>query len=152
MGVREWLNNNPGAAVGSVTALLLVALVVLFWSWGGSSQRAAAYYWDLEDGVVFTARPGQEPPIEAPSGGPGVRAQLYTCGECTPAEWFGVLETRPDASLGLAEADEEAGRLIRALRGGEVRGSGWVAFDSPEGEAILSSVYEQCEQPRECHP
>ena len=159
MSVREWMNNNSALVTGAAALLLLIALTVLYFQFaspGGGTLRAI-YFKDLETGEMFEQAGGTIAPITAPSGGRGVRAHLYTCGECTPDEWFGYLETFSEEAR--ARYDEEGyvpdmedEHLVRDLNNGR-----WVGYFTREGERIIESVYAPCpgdhdESPRVCLP
>lgn len=158
MSMREWVNNNSIL----VTSMTLVALVVAL----GAvilQQRAPAYrgpsevyFWDMETDEPFAASIESVPPIEAPSGGRGVRAYLHSCGECTPGEWFGYLETHTDEARRFYEEEgilpmEEDVTLVRPLEGGD-----WVSRDR-DGR-ITARVSQPCDPddadsfPQRCLP
>ena len=146
MNVREWLNNNSNVATSAAIVLLVVALTVLYFQAGGRGDIGAreVYFMDMDTGEFFTGRLDAIPPIEAPSGGRGVRANLYTCGECEPGEWFGYLETYTSQAKRqyeeegiLSEADEDY--LVRSLGGDR-----WEPYFSMAGEQLRDRVYDHC--------
>ena len=148
MSVREWLNNNPQVSMGVAVAVVIVALVALAWQFRDVGQRSApdAYFWDIQAGEAFVRSGDELAPIEAPSGGEGARAQLYTCGECAPDEWFGYLEKytddakqRYEASGELPSAEEH---FIRALDGDR-----WMPYYSQEGQRIIDAIYAVYDDP-----
>lgn len=156
MSIRDWMNNNSTVVTLAAVGLLVVALGVLFVTQRGPSpgELRDAYFWDLEANEPFVAPARAIPPIEAPSGGRGVRAHLHTCGECTADEWFGYLETYTDEAKehyereGVPPADDDE-LLVRPLEGGS-----WQPFDTAE---VIERAYEPCgddpdEFPRECRP
>lgn len=153
MSLRDWMNNNPATALAAVVALLIVSLAVLVTQLGGTGGGPTpVYFWDLDAGEPFEAPADAMPPVDAPSGGVGVRAHLYTCGECTAEEWFGYLETHSDRARRMyAETGDLPGApddlLVRRLDGDE-----WVALESRAGDAVLDVVYERCESPGPCEP
>jgi len=89
MNIRNKLNNNPAAAtIGAVVLLVICSGVMLYTlSGGGRAGPDSVYFFDAEEGTVFTATP-ERGPIAAPSQGEdpsdpkGFRARLYACGEC----------------------------------------------------------------------
>ena len=108
--VRQWLNANT-RIVGIVAAVVLIGtLLALFRSGNGSGPQPPVdeeYYFDLNNGELFTALRDQIPPIDVPSGPHqgepgGVRAYVFTCGACRESEW----------EIGYPEKFTPAGRLI----------------------------------------
>lgn len=159
MTVREWLNNNANVATTVAAVVLVAALAVLYFQArpAGDLGGRPVYYLDLETGEFFTERLDAVPPVTAPSGGAGVRANLYTCDECEPGRWMGYLETyteearrRYEQEGVLSEAEEDY--LVR-----ELEGDRWVPYFSRRGESLREAVYEHCpgdpnDFPRQCRP
>ena len=165
MSVREWLNNNSQMTMGLAVVVLLAALVVVAMQFRSAGPRTAldVYFWDMQANQAFVHPGNAIPPVEAPSGGEGVRAHLYTCGECTPDEWFGYLEKYTDRAkqhheqTGDIPAEDE--QRVRALDGER-----WMAYYSREGQRIIDAIYAvyddehaaPCNQPgvppRQCLP
>ena len=164
MGIRQWASRSPQQATVVAIVLLIVALGSLAWQFRGpGAPDSSVYYWDLETDEHFVA-PAQTPPVEAPSGGEGVRAILYSCGECTPNEWFGYLQTHtpeyaramedPELFEQMDPAEQQRfaaqGRLVRPLDGAE-----WLIKGSREGQLLEDQMYERCgpgERPTQCVP
>jgi hypothetical protein len=154
--MREWLNQNPLMATG-LAVLVLAACVAVVVSFGGGGRKPpmgdrVVYWWDLEANAPFTASTANKAPIPAPSGGQGVIAHLFTCGKCTPDEWFGYVETYADEyheavrTGALADMDysermefETYAVLIRSLEGGD-----WVPKEGVQGQAIDAEVQSRC--------
>lgn len=157
MSVRDWLNNNSTVVTAAAICVLVVALGVMLLTQRGPGPGALrdAYFWDLETQEPFVASITEVPPIEAPSGGRGVRAYLYTCGECTPEEWFGHLETYTEEAKEYYERDgvppeDDHELLVRPLEGGS-----WVPYDAAAD--VIERPYEPCPGggerfPRQCRP
>ncbi|MEM6552550.1 MAG: hypothetical protein AAF750_10550 [Planctomycetota bacterium] len=85
MAVREYLNNNPAVVTIAAVVLLIVclALIVRQLLGGGGGQARDMFYLDTATGQVFIESAAQFAPIDAPSGaGNGVRAHIYSCGDC----------------------------------------------------------------------
>lgn len=169
MSLREWLAKNHIVAPVAAVIVLGIALGVVVMQMRSGLPRAGeqtpVYFWDEEANEPFVAQSGRTPP-EAPSGGRGVLAHLYSCGECEPDQWFGYLTTYTEEYNELLErqqagefddmADSEltqlfAGHhLVRSLEGGQ-----WVLHDSREGERIRSEHRDRCgpgAMPRPCRP
>lgn len=158
MGLRQWCNENPQAVTIGAVVAVAIALGVVVWQMRSdvpATGEAQVYFWDVETEERFGA-PAEMPPIEAPSSGRGVRAHLFTCGECTPDEWFGFLETVMDEAKERYEQDgEQPGDddwLVRSLDGGE-----WVRASSRQGMRIAEIMHgeDPCPNPdvepiREC--
>lgn len=158
MSMREWLNNNSTLVASVAVVVLVVALGVVFFQQRGPGYGGASevYFWDLEREEPFPHSVDVIPPIEAPSGGRGVRAHLYTCGECNPAEWFGYLETHTEEAKRIYEEEgvipvDQDELLVRPLEGGN-----W----TPLGRAmhVTDPVHDPCDPaeddsfPEECLP
>lgn len=167
MRLREWVNQNSAVSTIAAAVLLVVALATLVALWDGPGGEAAraVYYWDLEGDRHFVTQSGNMPPIEAPSGGDGVRAHLYSCGACAPDEWFGYLETFTAEARAHYEQEgvppeDDAAHRVRALHveaPGGLDGEAWVPYTSVEGERIREAVYleRRCEDgsvPEQCRP
>lgn len=167
MSLREWMNRNQTMATLIVVGILVVAMGVIAMQMRspGAGRAPVVYFWDMDRGEAFTARRAV-PPIEAPSGGEGVWAHLFTCGECTPDEWFGYLEKYTDEAAAVLRhepADLEAGpgltedwqflrenQSVRSLDNGP-----WVRHYSREGERIREQINDRCGPdafPRRCRP
>lgn len=146
-------------ATSIAIAVLVAALAVVYFQArsGGDIGTRPAYYLNLDTGEFFTDRLDAVSPVPAPSGARGVRANVCTCGECEPGEWFGYLGTytsearRAFEEQGmLSEADEDY--LIRPLDNGS-----WIPHFSREGEALRDRTDEHCPGepdafPRQCRP
>lgn len=163
MSLREWVNNN--SMVGTILAVVVLAValgvVALQFRGPGPGTETQVYFWDMETGELFAGGANEAPPIEAPSGGEGVRAHLFSCGACTPEEWFGYLERHTEEARRLQEdrtvrpddpdvrAFLQENHLIREL--GEDR---WVSMTSSAGQRIQREVRERCggERPTLCMP
>lgn len=160
MGARQWLNKNPHVATAATVALLLAALVVVLWQLSAGPSvtgEPEVFFWDMQADQPYAAPRATLPPAEAPSGGEGVRAHLFTCGECAPGEWFGYLETL----TGSAQQRYEREGVEPGLDDWQVRdldGQGWLDQDSAAGLRLIES-YEDVEicgdagdPPRACRP
>lgn len=160
MRVREWMNNNS-VVVTILAAVILVAalgLVVMQFQ-GPTYVPPNVYYWNLDTNEVFVQRADAVPPIQAPNGGEGVRAYLFSCGECSPDQWFGYLQKFDEEGKRLQEQgevllEEEDHLLVRSLEGGD-----WVPIFSAEGTRIHDVITtRECDgagdqqYPRECRP
>lgn len=159
MQIRQWINDNATAMLIVALGLVVVAGGVLYFQLfdSGPGSIRAVYFLDMETQEVFEQPPGTLAPVSAPSGGQGVRAHLYTCGECEPDEWFGYLETVREDGQAPAAANEEppyreGDHLLRELDNGE-----WVPYFSPAGERIREVAEQPCPDehdasPRPCLP
>ncbi len=133
-----------------------------------------AWFYDLNTGELFTASADAIPPIDAPSGplrvggGPaGVRAYVFTCGECDDASRFvGYIETySPAASRQMRAARQRANSerrsidfllLDREARKGRlvkrVNDTQWVPAYGELGARIVTSVVRRCAQGQQVKP
>ena len=78
------MGKNPVVAI--IAAIVLIVAVVLIFRQagiGGGSMGSPkdAYWYDLDTGKLFGHK-AVTPPIEAPSGGEGVRAHVFACNNC----------------------------------------------------------------------
>lgn len=159
MGFREVIQGNRGALL--LVVVLLALSVVIFSrsrpSKGGGDQR---WFYDLQAGKLFAHSVRNLPPVTAPSGGEGVLAHVYACGECTEAQRTVVyLEKYTDAGKAWAidtPTDQEGaintGHLIGLLSDtGEVT---WVVAESRDGNAITERIGRLCpdQRPTPCRP
>lgn len=165
MSIREYLNNRAGLATGGAIVILLVTLgVIALQMRGPSTPGTDVYFWDVEENEAFAAT-NQPSPMTAPSGNEGVRAYLYTCGECTADEWFGYLRKRTEEyyefrenvpmGYGGMSPDEQDAFEFRTDVVRPLDGDYWVPYDSRRGEQIRENVLERCgpdTEPVECLP
>lgn len=148
MSLRDRINNNATLAGVMAAVLFLAALALgLAGQWNPSDPPREVYFWDVEAAEPFVGTEDQLSPTRAPSGGQGVRAHLFTCGECEPAEWFGYLERYSDAALALYEEEglfpgEANDVLIR-----ELGGARWVPDGGEQAERMLDSLAARCDEP-----
>lgn len=173
--IRAWLNRHPVAGAGLATTLLAVCLVYFVLNatatMGGPSK---CYYFDLASGRLFTAPSGQLLPIASPSSDAavtsdlpsgGVRAYVFTCGDCgdRKSRFIGYLQTHnprtlermsrgghgghsTSTALKLLYLQESAdGLLIRAFNSDANQAEGdWVPERSPQGASVYQSVSMRC--------
>lgn len=159
MGLGAFINTHPRAMLGGSVGFLIFAMLVvgLQLRSAGEGSWSATYYWDLEAEEEFVAHERTLLPIEAPSGGAGVQARLFTCGECNEREWFGYLEVNTDRP----NPEEGEPSSLLNLQGHFVRdvhGSQWFAYTSAEGQALIersqpaSSPCGAGPDPKRCEP
>ena len=106
MNVREWLTEHATAVAVTAVVVFVLALLAIFIQTTDRSAPVSlgdtVYFYDLNSGDLFPAARDEIPPIESSSGPhegkpAGVRAYIFTCGECTPKQWtIGYLETFTD--------------------------------------------------------
>ena len=155
MKARQWLNTHPGAALGIGLAMVLVALGVLWFATRPPADPGArpVYYMDMDTGEVFDAPRGSVPFTEAPSGGHGARAYVFSCGACNADEWFGYLESYSDEvraqhKPGDPLDDMSDDHLIRPMEGGD-----WRPFFSRTGNRLRENMQGRCPDTlQECQP
>lgn len=159
MNVREWLNNNANVATTGAVVVLVLALAVLYFQArpAGDLGGRPVYYLDLETREFFTDRLDAIPPITAPSGGRGVRAHLYSCGECEPGEWFGYLETYTEEARRIYEEEGILSEAEEDYLVGDLEGNEWAPYFSRRGETLRDEVYDHCPGqpdvfPHQCRP
>ncbi|MFG0249180.1 MAG: hypothetical protein ACF8OB_09865 [Phycisphaeraceae bacterium JB051] len=168
MNLREWMNQNSAVVTIIAVVLLLVSLGVIIMTL--TPQRAArvvdVYFMDTSDGALFIDKSDQLPPIVAPSGKDGVRAFVFSCGDCgdESSRFIGWLETyTPEAKKAIetpAEGPEggmdnyevvENGHLVAAPNSN----GQWVMANSEPGFKIMDNVQTNCGgdvAPKPCFP
>ena len=165
MSLREWLNNNSTLVTVGAVLFLVVALGVVFLQMRGPSiarSDADTYFWDIDAHEPFVA-PLNEEPDQAPSGGPVAQAYLFSCGECTPDQWFGYLERYTDEyhrlmregtfnEMPMPQREQfmERNHLIRNLD--DTR---WIRRMSEQGDEIVLEMRRRCDSPDDltrCRP
>lgn len=108
------------------------------------------WYYDLGSGELFATDALRVPPIEAPSGGEGVEAVVFSCGQCDdPAN-------RHIAYLITTHPDNDTVQMMAELpaEGGEPQ---WWAFNTDEAmritETLPAPVAADCpDSPTRCLP
>ncbi len=161
--VRDWMNNNSAVVTVAAVVLLLVALSAIIWQNSGSNRGGGRieniYFYDMGSGQLFSGKASGIPPITAESGGEGVRAYVYGCGDCSETNrYIAYLEKNtpeakaamekmqnPDANNPEGQAPEEydpmitQGVLVRAVEGGQ-----WVPMYSEMGQKITGALEGKC--------
>lgn len=175
--VREWMDKNSAAVTIAAVLILVIALLNLYWCGdeGGSPGEAVdTYFWSVDKQELFLAKNDQIPPITAPEGGVGVRAYVYSCGDCSDAQsrFVGYVERYTDeykdAMKKVREAAETGSQpppeVMQFMeedysKHREVSGDGgktWHAANTEEGRNITDAVLKMCEgkggKIKPCHP
>lgn len=144
------------AAAGSVVVLSLIVIALqLRGPASGEPVVTEVFFFDLGSGKLFVGRSDQVPPIDAPSGKLGVRAFLFTCGKCTPDEWFvGYLQMygpqekklieRATARDFQAPTEDLAMALSEGEKIGRPDGSAWFAINSEQGRQLRDGIPLRC--------
>lgn len=170
MGFREIVQQNQ--PIVAVVAVIVIIGSVVWMANGGknSSLPKQVYFYDVGSGELFAADRAAQPPIEAPSGaGNGVKAVVYSCGECSDSslqvafvttyseEARAAMQKMANAADGgvdveLAEVIDN-GTLVAmpAEGGGEPQ---WVSAVTQEGIQIMGRAGDICgSQPaKPCFP
>lgn len=154
-GIRGWINERPGMALGLAGGSAVMVALVLYLALRPASiavlpQSKTVWFYDVNTGKLFPGSPKKTGPIAAPSGPTpkgepaGFRAHVYSYVlDPNESEVFtGFLERPdPDAQSKPAASDMKdfqrwaQGRLIRRVKDKE-----WVPAASPEGQAILEEL------------
>jgi hypothetical protein len=163
LAIRDWLSRSPILII-SFSVLLVLGVMVFLISLTlpdkveqvDTSEKE--WFYDLKHRSLFTAKSGQLPPIEAPSGPlangepAGVRAYVFTYSNDpnTTDTFIGFLETTDPnvdkSTIGLMDLRVigsemfSKGRLIRRVKDKE-----WVEANSQEGRAILKEAFRKDE-------
>lgn len=147
-------------AIGAVLALVVIAVAgtIIVRSQQGSTVVAPdqAYFYSLQSGELFSSSYDNLPPVQAPNGGEGVRAYVYSCATCDVQNQFtAYLETYPaeaKAKLKAAKASKnynEAGEIMTATRqiaalpesGSEPE---WFNAASPKAQSLMNQHRTKC--------
>lgn len=147
--------------IAAVALLVGVGLIVA--RGGGPDRRGvpgpeAHFYYDLDTGELFTESVTRTPPITAPSGGEGVRAFVFTCGQCASSQLvIGYLQKLSgqaiEATDQLTNVDEDKRHPLYAqIQGGTFvavapeagQPPRWLPAVSPESKAIIQSYLTIC--------
>lgn len=127
-----------------------------------NTSDAKTYYYDTQNGQLFTQPAFKLPPIAAPSdaqgsGQSGMLAYVYSCTACEDetARKVGWLESYDPKSITrvkgsgnlqdemvvtMIEETDSKGLLVRAT----ADGSPWVVRDSKEGKALMAKAKATC--------
>jgi hypothetical protein len=153
------IRGNPWV-VGVVAMAILAVAAIRILGMMGPPDVTRAWYYDLGTGELYAAAADAVPPIEAPSGGDGVRAIVVSCDQCSDASQRQIvyLEKWSQEDRAYLMAPDDAGDRAEpaplvATPGQAVQ---WVDMESPQGRAIVAAanaVYQQCpETYRRCRP
>jgi hypothetical protein len=170
MSLLKSLQSANGVRMAIIAVALGVAAVVTTINLRGRTPSTTGWFYDIEQGELFTASIDQIPPTNAPSGeNNGVKAIVMTCDGCGDDERFiAWVETYTDEAKAVLErygpdADptelaDDPGMMVVAV-GSFVADAGekplrWVRQDSPEGNSILRSAMTRCggKTPMPCAP
>ena len=166
MNLREWMNQNSAAVTIIAVVLLLISLGVIIMTLtpNNPSRIVDVYFMDTADEVLFTATSDQLPPITAPSGKEGVRAFVFSCGDCgdKASQFVGWLETytaEAKAAISAPMDDPEAGMAnYELIENGHMVcdpvSKRWVMANSEQGFNIMDMVQTKCGNtaPTPCFP
>lgn len=116
MSLRATLEKNKPLSIGLIVVIFGVAAYFAIFRSQPEGPRVAppqeeVYYYDLGSKELFNVKLPAFPPVEAPSGHKqesgqpgGVRAHLFSCGECNKEEQFiGYLENMTKAAHDVAD-------------------------------------------------
>ncbi len=126
----------------TVAALVLIVgigLIVVRGA-GGPDRRGAPapqsnYFYDLGTGELFTQPVAALPPVTAPSGGEGVRAFVFTCGECTPSQLVvGYLQRLNEKAIEVSGRLAQVEDTKRQALYTDIQGGTFVAAPPAAGE------------------
>ena len=160
--IRQWLNENSALVAVVAVVLLLISLpIILNTNWNVARPAGSVHwYYDIESRKRFKDEGTKMPPFETASGGTGVYATAYSCGDCESDWKISFLRKYTDEAK---KMKEEQRRLMReAVETGvppepvligpleqemlisRVDPIRWVRFGSPEAEVILAAHATAC--------
>lgn len=144
--------------MGVVVVIVAIAGFILIRSNGGS-EALGSWYYDLGTGELFVGPDSAIAPIEAESGvNQGVRAYIYTCGDCSSEQRKLIYlskmteEAKQALSTSIAQpgVESEATRIVdegeRVAMPPQNPGAPvtWVAATSPQGRSIMAALRTMC--------
>ena len=143
---------NPVVAAIAVIVLVVALFFILRQlGLGTRSDPAEAFWYDVDKGVLFP-HVGAVSPIEAPSGGEGVRAFVFACNSCDDDNdrFIGYLERYSEEGKGIIEDgvanNDQLSSRMRAMEHHEVRrqaDADWY-LSSEEIDAIKAEIKKRC--------
>ncbi len=143
MGIRETLNKKPAVVTGVTIAVVVIALIAIFWQSRTPSVRGVtrAYYTTDDGQSVFEDDINKTTPFTH-DGAPAVQAHMFSC-DNGRTKFVGFLEKLPDK---LPQPATPGGRDPRIFAGlvkpPKNANAKWVTRTSPEGIAVIAAV--QC--------
>lgn len=153
--LSESSRRNGALILAAVLLVLAVSITVM-----RRPARSGAGYWymDVRNGELFAVAGHELPPVPAPSGAEGVRAYVFGCGSCEPADRvIAYIEKFTDEGKAwqrnrpLDETSRNPGHLLSAVQNGQP--TQWVSADSEAGYAIMVRVNQVCPDQRKiCSP
>lgn len=107
MRLREKSEKKTSLVPIVAATLFVIALgFVIMYAMRGSNRAeySGAYFYDMGSGTIFANSNSEPPPIPAPSGPyqgefGGVRAYIYTCGECVDYHGMTVDEVKAEGGI-----------------------------------------------------
>jgi hypothetical protein len=143
VGIRESLNRNPAVVTGATVAVVVIALILIFWqSRTKTIVPPTKAYFTIDDGQsVFEDDLEKTAPF-AHDGAQAVQAHMFSCNNGR-TKFVGFLEKMPD-KVPQQPAGQRSGRdprlltsLVKTPRNKDAK---WVLKLGPEGAAIIASV------------
>lgn len=154
------MSEKPAVGISVAVAALVVAGIVVAIGGGDGrkstslSAREKLWFYDLGSKELFAGPAKERPPVKATSGEDGVRAYVFSCGQCSESEQFiGYLENFEDVTPKPGEnamIASNRGHLIRAVDGTE-----WFPAISEDANKITGSAKSRCsgdQKLTECFP
>lgn len=167
MNIRGLMEQNQNMVAVVAVVVMILALIYIFYSCQGPSQRVGsseAYYYDVVTQEVFTAGANLVPPIQSPAGNEAVRVHFYSCGSCSKSERFaGYYEKYPpEAKAKIEEAmkSQEMTEYIYEYENAalvSLDAKTWAPMSGPGGTSVQDELDKklQCDgdkRPRYCMP
>jgi len=144
------ISGNPRAAIGVALIILAGSLGVILKLVVPHSQAGPvdAYFYDVGSGELFTASNGNVPPIEAPSGKEGVKAHVFSCGDCgDPDQRFIAYLEKYTAEYKQKLREEQlvpASLQGESLLRGSPGGRQWYQAASRGSVRMMAAVRDRC--------
>lgn len=156
MNLREWMNQNSAVVTIIAVVLLLVSLGVIIMTLTPKNNLRVVdvYFMDTADGSLFVDKSDKLAPVVAPSGKDGVRAFVFSCGDCgdEKSHFVGWLETYTPEAKKAIEApveDPEAGMgnyevIEKGHMVADPVNKKWYMSNSEEGYKIMDMMEARC--------
>jgi hypothetical protein len=145
VGIRDTLNEKPALATGATIAVVVIALIVIFWQSRSRSTANNAVnkaYYTIDDGeTVFEDDIAKAPSFQH-QGAQAVQAHMFSCNGKTP--FVGYLEKLPDRAPTATPSRETRGhdpRLFTSLvKTPKSKSARWVPKLGADGAAIIAAI------------
>jgi hypothetical protein len=146
VGIRDTLNEKPALATGATIAVVVIALIFIFWQTRSKSSATNAVnkaYYTIDDGQTVFEDDISKAPSFQHQGAQAVQAHMFSC-KNGKDPFVGYLERLPDKLPAAAPARETRGHdrrlFISLVKTPKNKSARWVPKLGPDGAAIIASI------------